>query len=162
MSRYIACFLIVLSMISYSFAYPAKPQQNEAFQNITSANNKQAEFTGGTAPSISKVVDQLLNYANTLQLTEQQKESLSAIREKYVYPIAQKEADHYIAIMKVGSLMQDPNFDVDQVKKETKILEEISIEMAYMSIDAIAEIRSIVGIENFKTILSMLGQEGKK
>ncbi len=64
--------------------------------------------------------------------------------------------------MKIRSLMQNPNFDVDQVKKETKILEEIAIEMAYMSIDAMAAIRSIVGIENFKTILSMLGKEGKK
>lgn len=162
MSRLIICFLIVVSMISYSYAYPAKPQQDESTQNSTGANNEQAELTGGTAPKISKVIDQLLIYANTLQLTEQQKESLSAIREKYVYPIAKKETDHYIAIMKIRSLMQDPNFDVDQVKKETKILEEIAIEMAYMSIDAMAAIRSIVGIENFKTILSMLGKEGKK
>ncbi len=159
MSRLIACFLIIASLISYLYAYPARPQQDEAFQNSTGPKDKQSEITGGMAPKMSKVVDKLLTNADTLQLTEKQKESLSMIPDKYVYPLRRKEADYDIARMKVNNLMQDPNFDPAQAKKETKILEETALEMANISIDALAEIRSTIGIENFKTILSMLGQK---
>ncbi len=161
MSRLITCSLIVVSLISYLYAYPARPQQYEAFQNSTGPKDKQSELAGGMAPKMSKIVDALLINANTLQLTEEQKKSLSMIPDKYVYPLRRKEADYDIARMKVNNLMQDPNFDPAQAKKETKILEETALEMANISIDALAEIRTIVGIENFKTILSMLGKNGK-
>jgi Spy/CpxP family protein refolding chaperone len=159
MSRLITCFLIIASLISYLYAYGAMPQQDEAFQNSAGPKDKQSELTGGMAPKMSKVVDKLLTNAETLQLTEKQKESLSMIPDKYIYPLRKKEADYDIARMKVNNLMQDPNFDIAQVKEETKILEETALDMANISIDAIGEIRSAIGIENFKTILSMLGQK---
>lgn len=159
MSRLIVCFVIVLSMISYLYAYPARPQQDEAFQNSTSPKDMQSELTGGMAPKMSKIVDKLLINANTLQLTEKQKELLSMIPDKYIYPLRRKEADYDIARMKVNNLMQDPTFDTAQAKKETKILEETALDMANISIDALAEIRSAIGVENFKTILSMIGQK---
>jgi len=159
MSRLITCSLIVVSLISYLYAYPARPQQDEAFQNSAGPKDKQSELTGGMAPKMSKIVDKLLINANTLQLTEKQKESLSMIPDKYIYPLRKKEADYDIARMKVNNLMQDPEFDPAQAKKETKILEETALDMANISIDALAGIRSAIGVENFKTTLSMLGQK---
>lgn len=159
MRRLITCSLIVVSLISYLYAYPARPQQDEAFQNSTGPKDKQSELAGGMAPKMSKVVDNLLINANTLQLTEKQKESLSMIPDKYIYPLRKKEADYDIARMKVNNLMQDPTFNPAQAKKETKRLEETALDMANISIDALAEIRSAIGVENFKTILSMMGQK---
>ena len=159
MSGLITCFLIIASLISCLYAYPARPQQDEAFQNSTGPKDKPSELTGGMAPKMSKVVDKLLTNADTLQLTEKQRESLSMIPDKYIYPLRRKEADYDIARMKVNNLMQDPNFDPAQAKKETKILEETALDMANISIDALAGIRSAIGVENFKTILSMLGQK---
>lgn len=161
MNRSVACFLIIISMISSSFAYPAIPQQDESFQSSTNSKDEKAVSTSGMAPRMSNVVDMLLINANTLQLTDKQRESLSMIPEKYVYPLRKIEADYDIARMKINNLMQDPEFDTKQTKAETKILQETALKMSYISIDAIAEIRSIVGPENFKTILSMLGQKEK-
>lgn len=161
MSRFATFLIIITSVISYSFAYPAMPQQDESFQNNSSSKVKESIPTTGMAPRMSSVVDKLLINANSLQLTEKQKKSLSMIPDKYVYPLRRIEADYDIARMKINNLMQDPNFDITQVKEETKLLQETALKMAYMSIDAIAEIRSIVGLENFKIILSMLGQQEK-
>ncbi len=161
MSRFATFLIIITSVISYSFAYSAMPQQDESFQNNSSSKVKESIPTTGMAPRMSSVVDKLLINANSLQLTEKQKKSLSMIPDKYVYPLRRIEADYDIARMKINNLMQDPNFDITQVKEETKLLQETALKMAYMSIDAIAEIRSIVGLENFKKILSMLGQQEK-
>lgn len=161
MSRFATFLIIITSVISYSFAYSAMPQQDESFQNNSSSKVKESIPTTGMAPRMSSVVDKLLINANSLQLTEKQKKSLSMIPDKYVYPLRRIEADYDIARMKINNLMQDPNFDITQVKEETKLLQETALKMAYMSIDAIAEIRSIVGLENFKIILSMLGQQEK-
>ena len=161
MSRFATFLIIITSVISYSFAYSAMPQQDESFQNNSSSKVKESIPTTGMAPRMSSVVDKLLINANSLQLPEKQKKSLSMIPDKYVYPLRRIEADYDIARMKINNLMQDPNFDITQVKEETKLLQETALKMAYMSIDAIAEIRSIVGLENFKIILSMLGQQEK-
>ena len=157
-----ATFLIIItSMISYSLAYSAIPQQNDSFQRNSSSKVKESIPTSGMAPRMGSVVDKLLINAKTLQLTEEQKKSLSLIPDKYIYPLRKIEADYDIVRMKVANLMQDPDFDATQVKEETKLLQETALKMAYMSIDAIAEIRSIIGLENFKKILSMLGQQEK-
>ncbi len=161
MSKVFAFCIIITSMILCSFAYPASPELNASFQDNSSLRNKQSIPTSGMAPRMSNVVDMLLMNANTLQLTDTQKKSLSKIPDKYVYTLRRKEADYDIARMKINNLMQDPEFDTTQAKEETKILQETALEMSYISIDAIAEIRNIVGLENFKTILSMLGQKEK-
>jgi len=161
MSRLFTFFIIITSMITSSFIYPARTEQNESLQDITRMKNKQSIPTSGMAPRMSNVVDMLLIDANTLQLTDTQKKSLSMIPEKYVYPLRKIEADYDIARMKINNLMQDPEFDPTKAKKETKILQETALEMSYMSIEAIAEIRNIVGLDNFKTILSMLSQKEK-
>ena len=155
MRRCVTFLIIIISMITYPFAYPARPTQDEAFQDNTSVRSQQSIPTSGMAPRMSNVVDMLLINANTLQLTDKQRESLSRIPEKYVYPLRRIEADYDIARMKINSLMQDPEFDTTQAKEETKILQETALEMSYMSIEAIAEIRNIVGLENFKKILSL-------
>lgn len=161
MSRSSTCLVLVVLMSTYSYADPVRQLQNEQFKTTDTTKDKQNDLSGGMAPKMSKIVDIFLTNAAALQLTEKQKESLSQIREKYLYPLITKEAEYHIAQMKVNNLMRDPNFDTAQAKKETKILEETALEMANISIDALAEIRSVIGIENFKSILSMQGQNEK-
>ena len=75
MSRFATFLIIITSVISYSFAYSAMPQQDESFQNNSSSKVKESIPTTGMAPRMSSVVDKLLINANSLQLTEKQKKS---------------------------------------------------------------------------------------
>lgn len=113
-------------------ASPAISQQDGLDFVSSQPQDRTSIPTSGMAPRMSDVVDKLLINASHLQLTEKQKASLSGIPEKYVYPLRRKEAEYDIARMKINNLMKDPDFDL-----------------------------SIVGLENFKTILSMMGQGEK-
>jgi len=86
-------------------------------------------------PLMSKVLNLLTIKAKTLDLTEKQKEELDLIQEKYIFPLAIKEAEHNISRMKVVNIIQDPNFDPTEAKR-------------------LVEIRKVIGIENYKMIIS--------
>lgn len=116
MSRFSTFLIIIASMISYPFAYSAIPQQDESFQNNSSSKVQESKPKTGMASSMSGVVDRLLIYANSLELTEEQKNSLSLIPDKYVYPLKRIEADYDIARMKINNLMQNPNFEIAEFK----------------------------------------------
>lgn len=153
----LAVMIIGLSL----HASPAISQQDGLNFISSQPQDRTSIPTSGMAPRMSDVVDKLLTNASHLKLTEKQKTSLSNIPEKYVYPLRKIEAEYDIARMKINKLMKDPDFDLSVAKRETKLLQDVALEMSYLSLDAIAEIRNIVGLENFKTILSMLGQGEK-
>ncbi len=108
----------------------------------------------------SMMVHHVLMKANILDLTDTQKKELVNIREKYVYPLVRKEADFKISHMKIMDMLQDPNFDPANVKAEIKASNETNLEMANMSIDALAAIRKAIGVENFKKASEMMPMMG--
>jgi hypothetical protein len=92
---------------------------------------------------------------NSLNLTDTQRKQLAGIPERYIYPMIRKEADLKISHMRIMGMLHDPNFDPAKVKSETKASNEIKLEMANMAIDALADIRNAIGIENFKKVAEM-------
>jgi Spy/CpxP family protein refolding chaperone len=108
----------------------------------------------------SMMVQHVIMKANTLDLTDAQKKELVNIEEKYLYPLVQKEADFKISHMKIMSMLRDPNFDPSKVKAEIKASNDINLEMANMSIDALAAIRNAIGLENFKKARLMMPKIG--
>ena len=104
----------------------------------------------------SMMVHHVIMKANTLDLTDAQKKELANIEEKYLYPLVQKEADFKISHMKVMSMLRDPNFDPSKVKSEIKVSNDINLEMASMSVDALAAVRNAIGLENFKKARLMM------
>jgi hypothetical protein len=94
--------------------------------------------------------------ANTLDLTDTQKKELADIEDKYLYPLVQKEADFKVSHMKIMSMLRDPNFDPSKVKVEVKASNDINLEMANMSVDALAAVRNAIGLENFKKARLMM------
>ena len=103
---------------------------------------------------MSKVLNLLTIKAKTLDLTEKQKEELDLIQERYIFPLAIKEAEHNISRMKVVNIIQDPNFDPTEAKKAAETLKQTAVEMSYIVIDGLVEIRKVIGIENYKMIIS--------
>ncbi len=99
------------------------------------------------------MLNHLITRAQSLDLSEEQENNLDEIREKYLYPAVEKEADFKIAHMKVMSKLHDPEFDRKDIKKQIRTTNDISVELANMYIDGLAEVRSTIGIENFKKLV---------
>lgn len=131
--------VVLLLFLSISFAQVSL----ETRQNIES----------GMTPLMSKVLDLLIVKAKTLELTEKQREELGLVQERYVFPLAKKEAEHNISRMMVIKIIQEPNFDPVEAKKASEKLKQTALEMSYTLIDGLVEIREVIGLENY-TILT--------
>jgi hypothetical protein len=61
--------------------------------------------------------------------------------------------------MEIMNMLQDPNFDPVKLKAEVKASNDINLDMANMSVDALAAIRKAIGVENFKKaeMMPMMG-----
>jgi len=53
-------------------------------------------------------------------------------------------------------MLQNPDFDPKMVKAEIKILLDFSLKEVNMAIDAIAAIRDVIGVDNFKEVMGMM------
>jgi hypothetical protein len=115
---------------------------------------------GGMPHMYSMMVQHVIMKANTLDLTDAQKKELANIEEKYLYPLVQKEADFKISHMKIMSMLRDPNFDPSKVKAEIKASNDINLEMANTSVDALVAVRNAIGLENFKKARLMMPMVG--
>ena len=154
MRRLAASFVILGFIASLSFAQGTM-QQREGQTGMMGSGTM-----GGMHPMIySMIVNHVLMNANTLKLTDVQKKELANVQEKYIYPMIRKEADFKISHMKIMNMLQDPNFDPAKVKAEVKASNDINLDMANMSVDALAAIRKAIGVENFKQaeMMHMMG-----
>jgi hypothetical protein len=145
--RKLATSFVILGFIaSLSFAQGTM-QQREGQTGMMGSGTM-----GGMHPMIySMIVNHVLMNANTLKLTD--------IQDKYIYPMIRKEADFKISHMKIMNMLQDPNFDPANVKAEVKASNDINLDMANMSVDALAAVRKAIGVENFKQaeMMHMMG-----
>lgn len=91
--------------------------------------------------------------AGNLELSDKQDKEIEKIEENYLYPSVKKEADFRIAHMKLMKGIHDPEFDSDDLKQQISKANSISVELANMYIDGLAELRRVVGLENFKKIV---------
>ena len=151
--RKLLFLLILISFTSLSFAQGI--MQKKQGQMGMKGQGMMSRQCGMMPPMTmggmySMMVHHVLMKANTLDLTDSQKQDLVNIREKYHYPTVRKEADFKISHMKVMDMLQDPNFDPAKVKAEVKLSNDINLEMANMSIDALTAVRDAIGVENFK------------
>ena len=170
MKRLIASVVILLFAASLSFSQ-GMMQQKKGQMGMMSKGMMEMQggmkehMMGGMQHTYSMMVHHVLMKVNTLGLTHAQKQDLVNIREKYLYPIVRKETDFKISHMKIMDMLHDPDFDPAKVKTEVKLSNDINLEMANMSIDALTAIRKSIGIDKFKEIggiMSMMDEEEKK
>lgn len=127
--------IVLLLLLSISFAQDSL----ETRQNIES----------GLTPLMSKVLNLLIVKARTLDLTKKQREGLDMVQEKYVFPLAEKEAENNISRMMVIKIIQEPDFDPAEAKRASEKLKQTALDMSYTLIDGLVEIREIIGLENY-------------
>jgi hypothetical protein len=58
--------------------------------------------------------------------------------------------------MRIMDMLHDPDFDTAKLKSGIKTSNQISLEMADMTADALTAIRKAVGPENFKQVMKMM------
>jgi hypothetical protein len=110
----------------------------------------------GDSMMYSMMVHHILMKASALDLDDAQEKELGEIKEKYLYPIVRKGADFKISQMRIMDMLHDPDFDTAKLKSGIKTSNQISLEMADMTADALTAIRKAVGPENFKQVMKMM------
>jgi len=118
------------------------------FQLIASKQNQEKKEI-----SITQLLEYLLIQSSKLDLTDDQKKKLSNLPKKYIYNLTIKEGEYELSVLNVVEILTNPNFNVAELKSALRNSKAKAIEMSLISVDAIDEIRQIIGIENFKMIL---------
>ena len=106
--------------------------------------------------SIIQLLEYYLIQANNLEITDDQRKGLSDLPKKYIYPMTIKNAEYEISVLDVVDILTNPNFNTDELKSALKKSKAQALEMSLFSVDAIDEIRQIIGLDNFTIIMNSM------
>jgi len=166
MRRLVTSLVILICFAGLSFGQSLmqeKGKQGDGQKGMgKDMNGIQGEIKVKGPPMMSKIVQDFLNKASSLDLTETQKKELSKIREKYVYALVRNEGDYKVAHMKVNDMLMNPEFVPKNVKAEIKALLEFSLEEVNTAIDAIAALRDVIGVENLKVVMREMASKSSE
>ncbi len=146
MKKIAAIMLLVVLGTGYGWAQNIKPYKHQGGD-------------GGFAMSsdkYSKNLNMLIMRANSLGLDDKQVGELSAIQEKYVFPIIREESEFKISHLKIVKMLQDPDFDPKAVKEEMGASNKLHEKMTESYVDGLAAIRDVVGAQDFKRLRAMV------
>jgi hypothetical protein len=153
MKKLVASFIILMFVVSPGFGQGTIQKGGKQIGMMdVHCRGISTHMMGRMHPTYSVMVHHIFIKANALNLTDTQRKELAGIPERYIYPMIRKEADLKISHMRIMGMLHDPSFDPAKVKSETKTSNEIKLEMANMAIDALADIRNAIGVENFKKV----------
>lgn len=161
MKKLVASFIILMFVVSPTFGQGTMQERGKhrgAMDMHCRGTN--AHMMGRMHPMYSIMVHHIFIKANALNLTDTQRKELASVPERYIYPMIRKEADLKISRTRIMGMLHDPNFDPAKVKSETRTSNEIKLEMANITIDALADIRNAIGVENFKKVAEMKPNHG--
>jgi len=146
MKRLIISVLVLMCFANLSFAQQMTEHETGQGQQMMDMGKMKKKMKG----------NHILMKANTLDLTEGQKNELEVIKEKYLYPMVQKEADFKISHMKTMDMLHDPNFDAEKLRSEIKISNQINLDLSDMMIDALTSIRKAIGLDDYEQMIKMM------
>jgi hypothetical protein len=149
MKRALMLVLILLALTNFSFAQKAIQENGDfKYQDTKLKKKKKVESY--------ILVQEFLQYASILDLADSQRQELDDVKENYLYPMMQREADFQISEMRVSDMLKAPNFDPEKIKKAIEMSIKLTRDNAITSIDALDAIRKTVGIDNFIKLREMM------
>lgn len=149
MIRLSTLMLICLSFTSISIAQQV-PQQYEDHNIESKTTNKKKKVESYL------MVQHFIMNAEKMDLTYSQRQKLDNIKQEYLYPMIQNEAEFQISEMNVMDLLRQQDFEPEKIKSAIQKSINITLQNALMSIDALAAIREAVGIDNFNILREMM------
>ena len=142
--RFVLFPLIVL-MLTAGFAMAEKPEKKEkpreGFRKERVHRIRSGKF--------SRMLISMVQKTGKLDLTKQQRDSVNAIRSKYISPIISEENQSRALQRKFMSQLLDPEFNPSTLKTTVKETDEANAKIADMFIDGMEALREAVGSENY-------------
>jgi hypothetical protein len=149
MKRSLILLLAIFSIASVSVAQQGMGKKGDFnYQDTKIKKEKKVESY--------RLVQEFLLNASTLDLSESQRQQLDDIKEEYLYPMIQKEADFQISELRVSDMLKEPDFNPEKIKRAIETSINLTRENAIMSVDALNAIKNVIGIQNFNKIRAMM------
>jgi len=115
----------------------------------------------GHIDHMSAMVGRLIKGAESLELTDGQMNRLEDIQQKHLFAIIRENAELYIAKIKVKDTVHKPAFNPKALKERIRAMAEIKQRIAELSVDAMAAVRSTIGMDNYELLVeNMPGLRG--
>lgn len=115
----------------------------------------------GQRDHMSAMVGQLIKSAESLELTSSQMNRLEDIKQKHLFALIRENAELEIAKIKVKDTVRKPDFNPKGLKERIRAMAEIKLRIAELSVDAMAAVRSTIGMDNYELLVeNMPGPRG--
>jgi hypothetical protein len=114
------------------------------------------ERMGRFTPWFQYGVTLMLQNANRLGLSDEQKKRLDEIRRRYSKDIIKQEAELKIAEIDLEPLLKESEMNLPKVKEALKKIEGIETQIRYLRIEALTEARKILTDEQRKNLRKIM------
>jgi len=129
------------------------------FVNILSADevvpNKAMQVSKSTifyAGNYSRILEDLIDGVNKLDLNATQKNQLQEILKNDINPVIVREKEYKSANLKIINMLNELKYNDNEIKNELTILDQLNKEILDKSMKAILAVRKVIGLEKFKKI----------
>ena len=100
----------------------------------------------------SKILENLIDGVNKLDLNATQKEQLKEILKNDINPVIVREKEYKSANLKIINMLNELKYNDNEIKNELTILDQLNKEILDKSMKAILAVRKVIGLEKFKKI----------
>jgi hypothetical protein len=148
MRRAVLVFMITVLAAGYAMAADTQNANNQQKPTQTFSRPPRNYMTG----KYTRMLNNLISGALDMDITNDQKKSVTSLREKYIAPLAEAENGIRQAHIDILKMLNDPSFNPMKVKKEVDTMTAQSKKVADDYIDGLASLRDIIGKDKFETL----------
>jgi hypothetical protein len=147
--KYVLTSILAL-LVTVSFSYA---QTDDTSIEIKKPAAKQSP-KGRQSRKYSRILSNLINKADRLEIDEKRKAELVKIRDEYVFAIIKQENELMNARATYMKSLSNADFDASKVKEEVKASQTIEEQIMYKLIGGMEALRKTVGSENYNSLFA--------
>ncbi|MEQ9618942.1 MAG: hypothetical protein RIG61_07180 [Deltaproteobacteria bacterium] len=110
------------------------------------------------AGKYSKMLGDIISTADSMGITDAQKQKLSEVRKKYVVSLSNEENELKKLHFQIMKKIEDPSFDPEELKKEIKEANAINNKASNNFVDALVIVRDALGKEMYEQVNKSIEQ----
>lgn len=143
MKSVLLCAFIFILTLGVSYA----EQTQQPSESAGAARAKYIQYQGMS--KYSRMLESILDAAEDMEITVEQKEKIAKIRVDYLAPMVTDEIKFARIHTKIMKMVEDPAFDAGSVKKEVENADALNKKTADNYIDGLAALRDTLGPEKY-------------
>jgi Spy/CpxP family protein refolding chaperone len=137
--------LLMITVLATGYTLSARAQNTNGQQKTVKTYYR---LTG----RYTRMLNTMITAALGMDITDDQKKSVSDLNDKYVIPISATETEIRQSDIEIEKMLQDPSFDPAKVKKEMDKVNADRKKVMNDYVDCLASLRDTIGKENYKTL----------